>query len=316
MLAKCSPNTNLISMGIWTFLVVLFAATQDIVIDSYRIAILQESLSGAGAAIESIGFKLGMLCSGAGALYLAHAFGWQAAYQMMAFCILLGMVTVLLMPENNQDEDNDVQVKKVIDFWHPNITMLKSSHIFSVLLFIFFFKFGDVVLQAMSAPFLYDLGVSKLEFATVTKVFGIGLMVAGGLAAGVFINHFGVANLLIWASVLQLSSCLMFAVQAYVGYQKLLLIFTVGLEGFCSGVVAAFFISYLSAICGRRYSASNFTLLYSFGSLSRVLISAFSGWLADQLSWSMLFFLCAWTSLPVFFIAGKLRRKLTEVRDF
>lgn len=312
MMAQCSPSTNLALMAFWALMVVFFSATQDIVVDTYRIHIFSASLSGAGAAIESIGFKFGMLASGAGALYLASAFGWMVAYQIMAALVIVGMITVWFIHEPAipvELVDNDYPRH----FWQPCLQIFRSKNIVHILLFILFFKFGDVVLQAMSAPFMYELGVSKVEFATITKVFGIGLMVVGGLFAGILINYFGVARTIVVATILQALSCLMFASLAALGYDKSFLMLTVCVEGFCSGIVTSVFIAYLSSVCVRRYTATHFTLLYSFGSLCRVILSMASGWLADHIGWMGLFFLCAWASLPVIFSLGKLKNTVQHI---
>lgn len=312
MMARCSPVSNLGIMAFWALLVAFFSATQDIVVDAYRIEIFSASLSGAGAAIESIGFKFGMLASGAGALYLASGLGWMAAYQIMASLVIIGMITVWFIPEPPVLEYPPESSDLARSFWQPCLEILKSKHILHVLSFILFFKFGDVVLQAMSAPFLHELGVSKIEFATITKVFGIGLMVLGGLFAGILINYLGVASTIVVATVLQSASCMMFALLAIVGYDKSLLWLSVCLEGFCSGIVTSVFIAYLSSLCVRRYTASHFTLLYSFGSLCRVVLSMLSGWLADYIGWTGLFFLCAWASVPVIFSFGKLKKSVVQ----
>lgn len=312
MMAQCSPAENLLSMAIWALLVVFFSATQDIVVDTYRIHIFSASLSGAGAAIESIGFKFGMLASGAGALYLASAYGWTVAYQIMAALVVVGMITVWFISEPHNPSEL-LESLKFRHFWQPCLQIFQNKNIKHILLFILFFKFGDVVLQAMSAPFMYEMGVSKVEFATITKVFGIGLMVLGGLFAGILINYVGIARSILIATILQAVSCLMFAMLAAIGYERLFLTLTVGIEGFCSGIVTSVFIAYLSSICVRRYSATHFTLLYSFGSLCRVVLSMLSGWLADYVGWTALFFLCAWASLPVIFSLGKLSNSVQHL---
>lgn len=305
-LSKCLPQENLWQMALWAFSVAFFAATQDIVVDVYRIEIFTTSLSGAGAAIESIGFKFGMLASGAGALYLASDYGWESAYQIMAALVVVGMITVLAVQEPPSTIKEIKPLK--LHFLASCREIVDSKNILSILAFIFFFKFGDVALQAMSAPFLHELGVSKVEFATITKVFGIGLMVIGGLFAGILINYIGIAKSIIVATSLQATSCFMFVLLAIVGYDEALLWLSVGVEGFCSGIVTSVFIAYLSSLCLREYAASHFTLLYSFGSLCRVIISMQAGWLADHIGWTGLFFICAWASLPVCFAFLKLSR--------
>ena len=160
---------------------------------------------------------------------------------------------------------------------------------------------GDTVLNAMGAPFLYDLGLSKIEFANITKVFGITLMVFGGLLGGMMIHQLGILQSTLMCVGLQGVSCLMFVIQSLVGYHLSVLVITVGVESFCSGMVSAVFIAYISNFCRQPYTASHFTLLYSFGSLCRVIISALAGWLADHMGWTTLFLMTGTFTLPAIY---------------
>jgi PAT family beta-lactamase induction signal transducer AmpG len=98
----------------------------------------------------------------------------------------------------------------------------------------------------------------------------------------------------------------MFVIQSLVGYHLSVLIITVGVESFCSGMVSAIFIAYISNFCRQPYTASHFTLLYSFGSLCRVIISALAGWSADRMGWTTLFLMTGAFVLPAIYSLIKL----------
>lgn len=307
-LGFCDPAKSIFATAVSAFLVAFFSATQDIVYDAYRIEIISnESNRGIAAALETVGFRIGMLVSGAGALYLASLLSWQAAYHLMAIIMLIGVVTVLFMPEPKPE--------KVVPFGRSEIShslwqriqafivqpWRQFSHkqtFTSLILFIFCFKFADAVLNSMSAPFLADLGFSKVEFANVSKLFGITLMVVGGLLGGLLIKRSGAVNAVILSTLLQGMSCLMFAIQAIVGYDYDVLMITVGAESLCSGLTSTVFIAYISGFCSKPHTATHFTLLYSIGSFARVAISAGAGWLADHCSWSLLFLFSAVIIIP------------------
>jgi PAT family beta-lactamase induction signal transducer AmpG len=313
-LAHCDPTEGIALIALSSFFVSFFSASQDIIIDAYRIEILKAEYGGAGAALEAIGFRFGMLASGAGALYIAHTFSWRTAYLTMGFGIILGMILfcVISEPKSKKLTALSPNLKMSLRQWlHtlfivPWIQLPKKRELIYLLAFIFCFKMGDTVLNAMCAPFLCDLGFSKIEFANITKVFGITLMVFGGLLGGVMIHRLGILQSTVMCVALQGISCLMYVIQSLVGYHLNVLIITVGVESFCSGMVSAIFIAYISNFCRQPYTASHFTLLYSFGSFCRVIISALAGWSADHIGWTPLFLLTGAFILPAIYVLIKL----------
>ncbi len=267
-----------------SFFVAFFSASQDIIIDAYRIEILKADNGGAGAAMEAIGFRFGMLASGAGALYLAHTFTWRIAYLTMAVGILLGMIVFCCIAEPTHKKITPLahRRKKTTPlrrqwlhalFVMPWAQLPRRRELIYLLIFIFCFKMGDTVLNAMGAPFLYDLGFSKIEYANVTKIFGITLMVFGGLIGGVMIQQLGILQSTVMCVGLQGVSCLMFVIQSLVGHHLSVLMITVGVESFCSGMVSAVFIA---------------------------------GWSADHIGWTPLFLITGAFILPAVYILIKL----------
>ncbi|MBI1954673.1 MAG: MFS transporter [Proteobacteria bacterium] len=286
-LAQSNPSQNVFFTALMAFCVAFLAATQDILIDAYRIETLNPHQNGIGAAMESVGFRFGMLTSGAGALYLAALYDWKTAYEIMAMLVLIAMPIILYLPEPEHPKS---YVPPVNDwFIEPWRHFSYKKQLKTILLVIFCIKTADTVLSSMSAPFLCDLGVSKVEYAHISKVYGISLMVIGGLLGGLFITHLGMIQSVVFSLVLQIISCLLFVIQALVGYNLIILILTIGVESFASGLTATCFIAYISNFCQKPYTATHFTLLYSFGSLCRVIISALAGTLADYLPWAWVF---------------------------
>ncbi|MDP5370272.1 MAG: MFS transporter, partial [Pseudomonadota bacterium] len=167
-------------------------------------------------------------------------------------------------------------------------------------MFILFFKIADTVLNAMSAPFLYDLSFNKIEYANITKSFGISLMVVGGLAAGYLIHQLGCLFVVGASLFLQAVSCLLFIIQSWVGHDLSILVITIGVESFASGMASTAFIAMITIYCKSPFSAGHFTFLYAVGSLSRVIVSLLAGITADLVGWSWLFFLTGLTTVPAF----------------
>lgn len=312
-LSWIDPLKNFGMTCVAAFCISFWAATLDSVVDAYRIELLEDEKRALGASIEAIGFRCGMLTSGAGALYLAASFGWQWAYTMMAFFMLLGVVTILITPlTSNGNPPIALQSPSVSTmmqhFQASFLTLIQKNYFVPLLIFIFCFKGVDTILNAMSAPFLYELGVTKVQFADISKIFGVILMVCGALLGGVFLKYLGDLQGVLLALVLQIISALMFTLQAIMGHQMVALVITVGVESFTSGLVSAVFIAYLSKFCSTPHTAAHFTALYSFGSLCRVLTSSGAAVLSDAIPWSWLFFVSCFLTLPGFYLIFKLEK--------
>lgn len=323
-LGYCNPSKSIVATAFCAFFVAIFSATQDIVYDAYRIEVMSNRDVGMAAALESVGFRFGMLISGAGALYLATLYDWQTAYHLMALAMLIGVITVLFMPETTHAK---VVMLNATQLSRPLLQRLQAfilqpwrqfTHkqtFLSFIIFIFCFKFADAVLNSMSAPFLCDLGFSKVEFANISKVFGITLMVVGGLLGGLMIKRMGALNAVILSALLQGMSCLMFAIQAIVGYDYHVVMITVGAESLCSGLTSTVFIAYISGFCCQPHTATHFTLLYSIGSFARVVASAAAGWLADHCGWSLLFLLSAFVVVPTISFVLHIEKSCNNLKE-
>lgn len=310
-MASSAPEISFWQTAVWASLVAFFSATQDIMIDAYRIETIASANNGFGAAFESIGFRLGMIVSGAGALYLATLVSWSGAYTAMAFLMSVGIITTLFLPTPDHPTVLPLKGKKPLTpkavFLRPFLEMRQEPHFCMLVFFIFLIKIPDAVLNAMCAPFLYDLAFTKIDFANVTKVFGITLMVLGGLCGGLFMKKIGTVSCVFLCITLQFVSCLMFVIQSLVGHHFDVLTITVGFESFSSGLTSAVFIGYISGFCKKPYTAAHFTILYSIGSLSRVLTSTGAGWLADNTTWVCLFSLTTFLTLPCLWVAARLQ---------
>lgn len=300
LLGSFDPMQQLGSVAMVAFAMSFFAASQDIVIDALRVELLAEKQMGAGAAIESIGFRCGMLIGGAGALYLASLLDWRLAYWIMGIIQVLGIPALWFVPVKTF-EAVLVPIVSVMETLKESFQSLyKETPFMNLILFILFFKVADTVLNAMSAPFLYDLSFNKIEYANITKSFGISLMVVGGLAAGYLIHQLGCLFVVGASLFLQAVSCLLFIIQSWVGHDLSILVITIGVESFASGMASAAFIAMITIYCKSPFSAGHFTFLYAVGSLSRVIVSLLAGITADLVGWSWLFFLTGLTTLPAF----------------
>ena len=317
-----NPGHNLVSTVMFAVLVSFFASIQDIVIDALRIELTSSKLSGIMAAAESIGFRTGMFLSGASTLYIAEYFSWPIAYTTMGGIVFIGSITFLILHIFCTIKENEIINKKTINnqfiesivlknkltytFFYSFYNIFSQPYFSSLLFFIFFFKFADSTLNSISASFIYNLGFTKIEYANISKFFGIGMMICGSIMGGTWIQRWDLTSCLKSYGCLQIMAACMFIIQTYIGHNTLCLIFTIGLESFASGFGSVGFLAYLSKFCRISFSATSFTLFYSCGSFFRILISLFAGWCADYLGWAILFSLVILFTIPMFYYLKKI----------
>ncbi|MBT6139335.1 MAG: AmpG family muropeptide MFS transporter [Rhodospirillaceae bacterium] len=300
-------------MAPWTtatlaVLVSFCSASQDIVVDAYRIESLGEDEQGAGAATLVLGYRVGMLASGAGALLLADMLGWFEVYLIMAGLVVIGIAAVLASPEPDAGEvialPSDAPIRQRLTAWGESAVVAPFSEFMSrdgwlaVLLFILLYKFGDAFAGTMANPFYIDTGFSKTEIAQVTKVFGLASLLIGLFIGGVLVKRMGLLGALLVCGVLQAVSNLMFAVQAEVGYDINVLTATIAIENVTGGMGTAAFVAYLSSLTNVAFTATQYALLSSFMGFGRTVLSASSGWFAENLGWVEFFIASTFVALP------------------
>jgi len=286
------------------------SASQDIIVDAFRIESLEERQQGAGAAVYIGGYRIAMLVSGAGALILAEYYGWPLSYLAMATLLAIGVVTVLLSrePDDNaqrlvEDERRSREFADLTGMTAPSPLQAAGRWLYSavvapflefltrpaaaaILLFVLLYKFGDALAGTMTTPFILKIGFSKEQLAEIAKVYGFGATMLGVLIGGYLIRAMGILKGLWICGILQALSNLMFAVQAWYGDDSLVLVFTISAENLAGGMGTAAFVAYLSALCNVAYTATQYALLSSFMATGRTLMSSPAGWLVEHLNWS------------------------------
>jgi PAT family beta-lactamase induction signal transducer AmpG len=308
-LGLSDPKTAPWLTAFFAVIVAFLSASQDIVIDAYRIELLKPEEQGAGAAATQWGYRFGMIASSAGALYAAEFGGWHVAYAIMAVLMLVGMATVWLTPEPagsakalaplpgaTSGERIAAWIKSAVIA--PFADFMTRPAWIGILLFVVLYKFGDALAGVMANPFYVSMGFSKIEVANISKVFGVAATLAGLAAGGVVVVRMGLYRALFVCGIFQMLSNLMYAIQAVIGHDVWMLTLTIGIENFAGGMGSAAFVAYLSGLCNIAYTATQYALLSSFATVGRTTLSAAGGWLADQLDWVLFFSATTLAALP------------------
>ena len=315
---QTDPATNPGVTALWAMVVAFASASQDIVIDAFRIELLEDDEQGFGAAATQYGYRGGLIVAGAGALFAAEYGGWTFAFLLMAACMLVGVATILLTREPRRKAAAETtppgrpvpfrQALKqaVID---PFANFMERDSWLLILMFILAYKVGDAVAGAMAGPFYVDMEFTKAEIAEASKLFGVAATVVGVFIGSLMVFRLGIMKALMVAGILQMLSNLMFVAQAVVGHDFAFLFATIGIENLSGGMGSAAFVAYLSSLCDIKYTATHYALLSSLMAVPRTILAASGGYVAETLGWVPFFLLTTVAALPGLLILWWLMRR-------
>lgn len=316
------PGSAILMTAAFALAVAFASACQDVVIDAYRVEILDEHTLAAGAATVVFGWRIGQFAAGAGGLILADILPWSAVFLVLAVLVGVGIVTILLNPEPaaqvsepSRDLERQAEaflenrqhlpprVARALAWLHaaaicPLIEFTSRRGWIAIVLFIMLYKFGDAVLGIMKVPFFLDLGFTKTEIAEIVKVFGTVAILAGGFLGGALLAGIGLLPGLLICGILMAASNLVFVVQAWVGPELPMLAVTIAVENITTGMGTAAFVAYLSSLCNVTYTATQYALLTSLMALSRTVLSSTAGWFAERLDWPGFFIFTTLAAVP------------------
>lgn len=309
-LIQTDPVTTPWMTGLFAVGVAFFSASQDIVFDAFRVEDFKPEDQGAASGTFVFGYRIGMLAAGAGALYLADRMSWENVYCLMALSGLIGIATILIVSEPPHRREKSL--KK--DFFRNNIVAPLKDFIsrpgwMLIVLFIMLYKLCETTLGTMTAPFYIEMGFSKTDIATITKIYGLAATIAGGLLGGIAVVRWGLMKSLLICGILQGISNLPFAYLATQGNSLTWLTVAVVSDNAASGMATSAFVAYMSFLCNTAYTATQYSLLSSLMALPRDVLSSGSGWLADHLTWEQFFTVTALLSLPGLFVLLLMNRK-------
>ncbi len=310
LLSRIDPVDGIQIFAIVAGIVAFSAATQDIVIDAYRIEIAAPRLQGLLAAAYQYGYRMALLVAGAGALYIAQFGSWRLAYTIMAGCMLVGMATTLWCAEPAARMRSTIQSGQPITqrllhwFKHavadPFVDFFIRYGRFAIviILFILCFRLSDYVLGILANPFYLQIGFSKVEVANVAKIYGVIVSLVGAGAGGWAVFKFGIARCLIISTILIASTNLFFAIMVGVGSELWMLAITISADNLAMGFGGTVFIAYLSSLVNKAYTATQYALMSSMMSLLGKFSAGYSGNVQEAVGWLGFFIYAALLGVP------------------
>ena len=319
-LAFTDPAKAPAIVALGALLVAAASATQDIVIDTFRVESLAPNEQAAGVASYVAAYRIGMLISTAGALFLVSGFeswalaknaAWTAGYLFMAACVLIGIVTTLLATEPEKsaavtadhaahaNENPVVRVARAASGAFSEFLTREMAIV--VLLFVVLYKFCDAFAGTMTAPFVIDLGFTRNDYATIVKGVGLAATLIGGFAGGMVARALPMTTCLWIGGILQAISNLVFAWLAMMGTSYWALTAAIIAENFTGAIGTVIFVAYLSTLCkSPLHTATQFALLTALSAIGRTYLSSGAGYVAQSTGWPLFFVLSTLVALPSF----------------
>jgi MFS transporter, PAT family, beta-lactamase induction signal transducer AmpG len=293
------PKQALQLLAVNAIAIAFFSASQDIAFDAYRTDVLDEPEMGAGAAITVLGYRLALVITGSLALVLADQLSWPVVYLFMAGLMLVGLVSTFFAPEPTKPihaPENllDAVVLPFRDFFQSHRDFLGVV----ILLFITLYKFGDAVLNNMSTPFLLKTGFSQTDLGVIRGGMGIVATLVGTLVGGSLMTKLGIYKSLWVFGVLQCLSNVGYLAIALSGKNYDLLVLSINIENFCGGMGTAAYVAYLMSLCNPSFTATQYALLSSLMAVSRDILIAPAGKVAEMTGWTNFMILSIVAAIP------------------
>jgi PAT family beta-lactamase induction signal transducer AmpG len=328
-IAFTNPALSLVMTSLLALLIAVASSTQDIAIDAYRIETMAEDETNkvpAAAAMATSGWWTGYSLPGAVALILSDQAGieWKHVYLVMSLFVVASIILVARIKEPAFSNDHVVQSREGGLLQHVRKTVLAPLLEFFqrngiklaviILLFVFSFKIGEAFLGRMSIVFYKEVGFSNTDIGIYSKMIGWWVIIVFSFLASMLNIRFGILKGLLISGIAMAATNLMFTWIALVGPDKTLFAATIIVDNFTASFATVAFVSFISSLTHRAYTATQYALLASLGNLGRTTLAASSGLLVDSLNgnWALFFVITALMVVPALLLLRLLSVQLQK----
>ena len=277
-----------------------FGATQDIVVDAYRIEIAPPSAQAALAAMSTLGYRIAFITAGAVALYIANFFDWRTAYLVMALLMLLPIAATLLGREPSVYKETrrldfaQAFTAPFAEFFTRHGVVIATA----LLIFVGLFKFPDQVIGVIAGPFYLDSGFTKLDIANVSKLYGVWIGIFGAFLGGIGVAIVGIRPMLLIAALAVAGSNIAFLLMSQNPGQLWAFYAAISADNVSQGFAGVVLVAFMATLTHPAHTATQFALLVSLAFLPGKLASAISGYLIEKLGYGNFFLMSTITVIP------------------
>lgn len=315
-MALQGPGVSMTTFVVLVGLASFAGATQDIVVDAYRIEIAPLEAQAALAATYTLGYRLALMASGALALYLAELSGWMVAYLVMAAFMFLPLLAGLLSREPVEKKALVVReinigeafIKPFQDFFSRNGLVLALA----LLVFVGLFKLPDQMIGVLAGPFYLDSGFTKADIATVSKLYGIWIGIAGAFLGGLCVAAFNIRRMLVIAAIAVAVSNLAFLLMAMNPSENWAFFAAISADNLSQGFAGTVLVAFMSGLTNRNFTATQYALLVSLANLPGKFIGGLSGYIVEASSYQMFFIFSSISVIPTLLLLSWLWNKLEK----
>ena len=338
VMSQLTADQDLFYVALVGLLIAIASATQDIAIDGFRIdCIAQDDKDGMSAAssVATAGWWTGYGGLDAIPFFLADmtSLTWPNIYLLLGALMALLMCATYLA--NEPQIDREALLEKItakdtkqspVFHWIQTTLVTPFAEFFnrngvklaaSFLLFIFLFKIGEAFLGRMSIVFYKEIGFSNSDIATYSKLLNWWVTIVFSLLGGLVNIRYGIYRGLMIAGVAMAASNLLFALIAQTGPSTSLLAITVIVDGFTGAWSTVAMVAFISLLCNRAFSATQYALMASLSVAGRTLVASSSGFVVDSLegNWSLFFILTAVMVIPSLCFLYSIRHHIKRVES-
>ena len=320
LMAYSSPKSSPLLLAVFALLVAFFSATQDIIIDAYKIEVLPEKERGLGSAIQVEAYRLAMIFAGGIGLIIADNFGWRFMYLLMASCVFLVLLIIYFSPNFIQSSNKQVLNKTNINktrfkFWQifsAPIKDFKIQHgkkLYLFLSFIVLYKLGDAFAGTFTYAFLLrHLHFSLSQVGMINKIIGLIASLIGIFFGGVLLIKMRLFKALLLFGILQMVTNI-FLYSLCFGEPNLLQVaITIFCENLAGGMGTSAFTVLLMRLCTPKYAAGQYALLSALSAVGRIYLQPLAGWVIDSYNWNIFYILSVILCFPALILLIYIRR--------
>ena len=312
LLAVSDPATAPAASVAAAALVAFLSASQDILVDAWRIESFPQRRQGAAMAAYVWGYRAALLISGSAAIKAADIVGWHTALLAVAGLLSLGPVITLLAPEPLVEARVFVagfaaRLRQAV--LEPLREFLTRPGALTILAFVALFKLGEAMAGVMTAPFYRSLGFDRNAITVANFIPSLAATFAGTAIGAWLVARLGTGRALLLTGWVQTAAMAMYVVLAYSAGERHVLYGTVFIEAFAEGMADAAFITYLSGLCSVAFTATQYALLSSLAAIALRTVGGLSGFLAAAAGWKLFYTLAMFAALPAMLIMLHLLRR-------
>jgi PAT family beta-lactamase induction signal transducer AmpG len=301
-LGSLDPQQALSTVALAAVLVGFAGATYDIIIDAYRIELLEPRQLGVGSGMSQYGWRIGAASAGALALVVAARYGWAAAYSVCALFAVPAMLVSVVMGEPTRHREPAVSrgaIQAIVAYFSPLAEFLKREGAVVVLIFVLIHKIGDTLANLTLRLLFQDLGFTNDEIAFYDVGVGFVTLLVGVFVGGIIYAKLGMKRSVLISLVLMAFSNFGFAALAAAGHTNIGMAAVIGFENFASGIGGVTVVAYLSALCNLRFTATQYALLSALASIAgRFLTGTTAGALIEDMGYVNFYLLTTFIAMP------------------